>query len=997
MVADAERRMESLRQKIEFCEEILSNPEAAWVSRVTAMKQLETAVMGMATTDGDRDGANFNATPIVGHLLVLVNGFLHTLADCRPAVAKQACSLVSSLAWLCGPPLRPLSEALLLAVFHLATKKKQTQVIALSARQCLHSLTKATRYPVALLERAYKQAKDDGDKRMLCVSLIVLVLRFWPPYEVLERSNYMAMRRVILQSLFDDDAAVQSQARLSLCLLCEYGQENIRFLLEQLPPELLACIADEFPDSMLAQPPACLESPSEDDDDDDDDIILSPILELDDEDHESDDSVLRRRSLRPRPVLPSRDMSLVTLRNAAKPLELNLELSFVSLPDHLSAITEGDEPPSASSTPLKPSLAPHSVLPVGAPLPARSIPEIKPPSPSLIPRPSSRLKLQVQGLPSSPSPTLLAPPPATPTATPVVKSAPPRTTETHIANATTRTVSALAPSPLQQTTLSMPAAVAVTGTPGQLASPMPEDVTPTRDPRVPTSKPSLRPQRTTVFTLSPPPSLTKPKEMVAAAPVVEIVPPVAPRTDAVLEERPASALLQELWAPRRPSFDSEPDSSMSFESSLGAGNAREQLFGPSWSVSTLSPKEANWADDFDCSVQSIGSHLRDDDDDDDEALRLLRAEWVQPTDNELRPPSPRSLRPSQPLESPVNVSVETPTTVVVPTPAPRPLGAPESSPRLTETSSPPTTASLRHQPRVTHPANSEVDVLAVRRPSAMEVPLRVATDAINSSVLHEAEWAMEPLSLCTINNSTPVVTHVTKPRTSSTEIPLRQRRRVGSGTSSRSSDASLSEMPAPVTNQPLQEPKTSPTTHHRRSTLGPVAEPRYDPKTPKLTPSKKYHVSHGRLVGRVPSTAVAPPPADVRPTTSMPVTAATPTLRSLLVEAALTLVWWLSFGFCVYGLLGAIEAYSARKVAALYSEHLRPALELQFEVAAASTSFELQRLVAWVHTWRADMDAQEAALPLLTHVAAWTTASFDALVTQMQATVRVQLEGPSTV
>ncbi|KDO26371.1 hypothetical protein SPRG_08174 [Saprolegnia parasitica CBS 223.65] len=898
MAADAERRMESLRQKIEFCEEILSKPDAAWVSRVTAMKQLETAVMGMATSDGDRDGANFNAAPIVGHLLVLVNGFLQTLADCRPAVAKQACSLLSSLAWLCGPPLRPLSEALLLSVFHLATKKKQTQVIALSARQCLHSLTKATRYPVALLERAYKQAKDDGDKRMLCVSLIVLVLRFWPPYEVLERANYMAMRRVILQSLFDDDAAVQSQARLALCLLCEYGQEHIRFLLEQLPHEVLACIADEFPDSMLAQPPACLESPSEDDDDDDDDdIILSPILELDDEDHESDDSVLRRRNLRARPVLPPRDMSLVTLRNAATPTELKLELSFASLPDHLSAITEGDEPPSASSTPLKAS-PPPSDLSVNTPLPARSVLDIKPPSPSLIPRPPSRLKFKGRSLPSASSPT----PSATPTA---VKSTPPPTTETAPATArplAVREVTLAAPTPRRQMTLSMVPAVVASGAHGQVASPIPE--MPTRDPRIPTSKPSLRPQRATIFTLSPPPSVAKPKEIAAA--VVEDVAPVDPPTDDVLlhEEQPASALLQELWAPRRPSFDSDADLSTSLDdSSLHAGNAREQLFGPSWSVSTLSPKEANWADDFDCSVQSIGSNLLDDDD--EEALRMLHAEWVQPADNEVRPPSPRSLVGSQSLVSPVRRTEEAP----------------------------------HHK------------------------PLQLATDAaltIDLSAHHEAEWAMAPLPLRTINNSTPVVTPVvTKNRASPTEIPLRQRHRVGSGASSRSSDASLRE-----------------------------------PKTPTT-----YRVPHGRLVGRVPPTAVAPPPADNWSPSPAPIaaTAATPTLRPLLIDVALTLIWWLSFAFCVYGLLGAIEAYSARKVAALYSEHLRPALELQFEVVAASTSSQLQRLVEWIQAWRATMDAQEASVPLLSQVATWTATSFDALVAQMQATARVQLEGSSNM
>ncbi|KDO16748.1 hypothetical protein SPRG_17764, partial [Saprolegnia parasitica CBS 223.65] len=851
----------------------------------------------MATSDGDRDGANFNATPIVGHLLVLVNGFLQTLADTRPAVAKQACSLLSSLAWLCGPSLRPLSEALLLSVFHLATKKKQTQVIALSARQCLHSLTKATRYPVALLERAYKQAKDDGDKRMLCVSLIVLVLRFWPPYEVLERANYMAMRRVILQSLFDDDAAVQSQARLALCLLCEYGQENIRFLLEQLPHEVLACIADEFPDSMLAQPPACLESPSEDDDDDGDDIILSPILELDDEDHESDDSVLRRRNLRARPVLPSRDMSLVTLRNAANPTERNVELSFASLPDHLSAITEGDEPPSASSTPLKASPRPSDTLSVNTPLPARSVLDVKPPSPSLIPRPVSRLKFKGQGLPSASSPT----PTATPTA---VESTPPQTTEAPATARplTVREVTLAAPTPRRQMTLSMLPAVVASEAPGRMASPIPEAVTPIRDPRVPTSKPSLRPQRATIFTPSPPSSVAKPKEIAAA--VVEDVAPVVPPTDNVLldEEQPASALLQELWAPRRPSFDSDADLSTSLDaSSLHAGNAREELFGPSWSVSTLSPKEANWADDFDCSVQSIGSNLLRDDDDDEEALRMLHAEWVQPTDNEVRPPPPRSLVGSQSLVSPVRRTEEAPHTVVAPPPMPlaTPLAAPETSP-------PPTSTGPQLQSPMVHPSVPSVTVLASRRLQ----PLQIATDAalaIDSSAHHEAEWAMAPLPLRTINNSTPVVTPVvTKNRASPTEIPLRQRRRVGSGASSRSSDASLRQVPLPTTSQPSQrpEPLTPPTTNMRRplgATPGPVFEPRHDTKATKPKTPTTYRVPHhGRLVGRVPPTAVAPPPADNWSTSPAPIpaAAATPTLRSLLIDAALTLIWWLSFAFC---------------------------------------------------------------------------------------------------
>ncbi|OQR95278.1 hypothetical protein ACHHYP_00146 [Achlya hypogyna] len=938
--AEAARMMENLRQKIEACEQILANPEAAWVSRVTSMKRLETAVMALATAE---DGVDI--TPVVGYLLVLANGLLQSLADGRPAVAKQTCSLLSSFAWLCGPSLRPLSEMLLLSVFHLSTKKKQTQVIALAARQCLHSLTKATRYPILLLERAYKQAKDDGDKRMMCVSLLVLVLRFWPPDEVLERSNYISLRRVVLQSVLDDDMAVQAQARLALCLLCEYGQESLHGLHVQLPPEILARIAEEYPESALAQPlPPAPELFEE----------LDPIPELDDEDLESDDSVDRRRRLRAREPTRARDMAYVTLRQG--PTASVPGLTFPA--DSLAVIAEVDE---GESSPL-PVKASASLLGT-----AQRSSLAQPGSTTESPTP--------QGVTPTATPTAvaLAAPCITATAAPMAVSEatkmPPPSRSNYVLSSLSQPVVAEAASPVEpsgpatspgaapnkelrrpavkpllrsQRPTPPPLPLQAPNEPQVAATPVrqaPIDATPAkpvtaaqlapvgsskpacspgrapdRDLRRPTIKPLLRPQRP-----APPPVTESP----APAPKTPKLPPPRLRLDAdEAFEETAALYTAGLWSSRKESCDSSEDVDLSFEAA--GANLREQLCGPSWSVSTMSPREADWADQLDCSAQSIASNLLDDDD--DAVVALLHAEWGTP-----EPTPPRPAPPSPPP-------------VLLPTP-----------PALFST--PPV---LPPTPPVLPPTPSG---LPLTPPSLLSAP----------EPAREAEWDLPPLRLPTVN-AAPMAVPV--------DVPLRHRRRLGSGSALRN-DA-----------RPPASSRYHPPSPHRPDggldrVIASLKDVEKATREAKDLPERRTG-----LVGPATAAVLAPAPADVpvaAPVAAAKPAAAEPTWRMAAVDAALLLLWWISIVFCMYGLWGALEAYGERKATSLYTAPLQPMLQLQFEVAAASTSAQLDRLLAWVADWRAEMAAREAAMPLLIQASQWTTSALDDLLLRLQASVRAQL------
>ncbi|KAF0695197.1 Aste57867_13961 [Aphanomyces stellatus] len=260
--------MESLLEKIDICEKLHASPKAAeWTRRVNSMKQVEAAACALAMASLLDPGVQ---STIVAAVQGLVDGFRAALTDTRPAVIKQTCSLVGTLAWTCGTAFEPITEALLVPVLLMATKKKQTQVIALAARQCLHSLCKATQFPISLLQKAFHAGKHDDNLRMVCMSLVVLILRYWDPDAVLAREVYMPLREIVLRSVRDKEAAVQAQGRMALCLLCEYGcveneqtrsslrrliycrQESLHDLVTVVRSDVLDAIAAEYPESVFA-------------------------------------------------------------------------------------------------------------------------------------------------------------------------------------------------------------------------------------------------------------------------------------------------------------------------------------------------------------------------------------------------------------------------------------------------------------------------------------------------------------------------------------------------------------------------------------------------------------------------------------------------------------------------------------------------------------------------------------------------------------------------
>ncbi|RHY32721.1 hypothetical protein DYB32_002303 [Aphanomyces invadans] len=182
----------------------------------------------------------------------LQDAFRIELADCHPAVVKQTCSLLGTLASTCGASFTSVTEALLVPILLMATKKKQTQVIAMAARQCLHSMTKSSRFAIVLLEKTYQHAKRDENLRMMCMSLVLLVLRYWDADVVLTNDAYTPLCRFIIKALEDEHAAVRTQGRMALCLLCEYGHERFAELLDIVPTDTMDAIVAEFPESLLA-------------------------------------------------------------------------------------------------------------------------------------------------------------------------------------------------------------------------------------------------------------------------------------------------------------------------------------------------------------------------------------------------------------------------------------------------------------------------------------------------------------------------------------------------------------------------------------------------------------------------------------------------------------------------------------------------------------------------------------------------------------------------
>ncbi|CAK4584885.1 unnamed protein product [Aphanomyces euteiches] len=276
--------MDELLLQIEICGEILKNPGVEWTSRVNHMKQLEAAACAMSKI------SHYSPARIVQQLMPLVDAFQQALADSRPAVIKQTCSLVGTLAWTCGASFGPITEALLVPMLLMATKQKQTQVIAFAARQCLHSMSKASRYSLTLLERTFHRARREANLRMMCTSLLVLVLRYWDPEDVLATENYMPLRRVILRSLQDKDTAVQAQGRMALCLLCEYGQESMAELVVSIPFDIFERVVAEYPDSLCATERRRLLFPEEPQVEEEEDggemSLLSAIPELEGEQEE---------------------------------------------------------------------------------------------------------------------------------------------------------------------------------------------------------------------------------------------------------------------------------------------------------------------------------------------------------------------------------------------------------------------------------------------------------------------------------------------------------------------------------------------------------------------------------------------------------------------------------------------------------------------------------------------------------------------------------------
>ncbi|RLO05798.1 hypothetical protein DYB28_003590, partial [Aphanomyces astaci] len=164
------------------------------------------------------------------------DAFRVELADHRPAVVKQTCGLLGALAWACGASFTCIVEALLVPILLMATKKKQTKVIATAARHCLDCMAKASRFAIVILERTYHHAKQDDALRMMCLSLVELVLRHGDVDNVMSREVYIPLRQLILKSLRDHNVAAGMHCRPTAC----NGHRLLELAMAEYPESLLA-------------------------------------------------------------------------------------------------------------------------------------------------------------------------------------------------------------------------------------------------------------------------------------------------------------------------------------------------------------------------------------------------------------------------------------------------------------------------------------------------------------------------------------------------------------------------------------------------------------------------------------------------------------------------------------------------------------------------------------------------------------------------------------
>ncbi|OQS06398.1 hypothetical protein THRCLA_01550, partial [Thraustotheca clavata] len=959
---------------IAACENVLSNRTSSWVGRVSAMKKLETAAMDISIDEHQEH----DKSRLVDALTVLVDGLLQSLDDGRPAVVKQTCSLVSSLAWLCGPAFEVISEILLLPVLELATKKKQTQVIALSARQCLHSMTKATRYRVGLLEKAFKMAKQDSDKRMMCLSLMVLLLRFWMPEQVLEQNNYQSLRKVILKSLFDQDTAVQTQARMAFCLLCEYGQENLRLLHEQLPPELFERIAEEYPESTLAQhyyPPSIYSG-------------LPPILELEEEESDSPQEDSPRRIDDSRRAI---DLSNVTVRNAliVNPKSsstkidqeaYSLDISFENMPDELSTLVE-------TAKPEKPTIT----RPLTACLPSRSG-SLAHDNNSF----SASKKLRQDTLSTIQDSSFTPSTETTATTTSLSSKAVHIETlkssheaqETSIYSTYKNTMNVTS-SPSYKSSTNRPTPLNTSQASPMLDSESKSFTSPGRSTsqtspisplRLPVSKPSLRPNQW-LFQANKLESLPDNENSLDQNQDVNFPSPK-------VKESPLASLL-ELASRRKYSYDSFDDNESSLDTS-GILNNREQLYGPSWSVSTVSPRENDLIDPLDCSVQSICSNLLNEETEED-IEKLLHAEWgmtsldsssLQPSNSVIHTISvPKSSKQeAKTIEKPPNNEI--PQTVQ--NQQSEEVNASQSNevnPFLSDLSQIVHNEDKSYQ-RLSTKSDTKVHEVACASPSP---PFQANTIDLPSLQPADKGNIQEPLS--------------------PTSIELRRRSRITPD--ARGKQTSPSNVFTP-NEEELTPPRFDPKSSFRdkkripahKTSLRPLRPSRYEQPSPIPSKEATTTAKMSSFVGPIAPQVVVPAPAEIPLQTkppnklskpAQPTTVPLPqenSVQATFTDSVLWILWLLSFFFCVYAVLGAIDAYMEQKVSLLYTQKLEPALEVQFESTIATTAAQVDRLLSWLETWCTDMKALEGSVPV---VEEWASDTLDSVLDQLKESVRVLL------
>ncbi|KAH9069073.1 hypothetical protein Ae201684P_004768 [Aphanomyces euteiches] len=257
--------MDELLLQIEICGEILKNPGVEWTSRVNHMKQLEAAACAMSKI------SHYSPARIVQQLMPLVDAFQQALADSRPAVIKQTCSLVGTLAWTCGASFGPITEALLVPMLLMATKQKQTQVIAFAARQCLHSMSKASRYSLTLLERTFHRI--EANLRMMCTSLLKTTCHFDGSFYEVSR---IKTRPYKLRGAW-------------LCV-SSVSMESMAELVVSIPFDIFERVVAEYPDSLCATERRRLLFPEEPQVEEEEDggemSLLSAIPELEGEQEE---------------------------------------------------------------------------------------------------------------------------------------------------------------------------------------------------------------------------------------------------------------------------------------------------------------------------------------------------------------------------------------------------------------------------------------------------------------------------------------------------------------------------------------------------------------------------------------------------------------------------------------------------------------------------------------------------------------------------------------